>query len=332
MAAMAGRSRFERHPRITIAALLLLSSLAFLAAAELILRSAGLGSPPLYVRDVACGFRLRPNQTLERFHGARLHVNNLGLRAERDWDDSPDGKILFLGDSVTYGGNHVSNEALFSEVVGRKLPGYEVGNAGVPSWGVENVHGLVVGAGFLPAEIYVTTLIEQDFFRGMSSGLHRPHVWYAPPGLALVELSHFLWSVTSSRLRGERRQFRDGGLRDHEPAPFRARLARVAARKLREMDRLIRSRGFQHLVYISPTRGQVLGEQPVNPFVRDLLEEHEIVATYLLERPELTRRSPEQRASWFQDPHHLTDAGHEVWGAAIAADLVRLVGSSGSAP
>ncbi len=322
-------SIFERNPRRTIAAVLLVMMLVFLAAVEIMLRStSGLGSPPLYMRHPAYGFRLQPNQSMERFHGARFRINNLGLRAERDWDASPEGKVVFLGDSVTFGGNHISNENLFSAVAGRDLPGYEVGNAGVVSWGVENVHGLVVGTGFLPAELYVTTLIEADFFRGFSSGLNRPHIWYTSPRSALVELFHFAWSIASVKLRRTRPQFRDVGLEDYDPSPDRAESARIAVRRLQEMDEFIKSRGFKHSIYVSPTRRQARGKVGVNPFIKDLLKQHGIQATHLVERLDLERYSESERAAWFQDRHHLTDDGHRVWGAVMAADLRKLSASS----
>src|SRR5437764_955827 len=77
-------------------------------------RLTGLGRPVLFYEHPSFGYRLKPNQETWRFGGAHFKINNLGLRAESDWDASTGNKVLFLGDSVTYGGNHISNEDLFS--------------------------------------------------------------------------------------------------------------------------------------------------------------------------------------------------------------------------
>ena len=109
-------SVFERHPKKTLAAVWAVFLVLFVAAAEAGLKYfAGLGRPVLFDAHPAYGYRLKPNQETWRFGGAHFKINNLGLRAAADWDGSPEGKVLFLGNSVTYGGNHIANEALFSE-------------------------------------------------------------------------------------------------------------------------------------------------------------------------------------------------------------------------
>ena len=44
------------------------------------LRAGGLGDPILYDTRTAYGYRPLPGQTHRRLHGARVHVNALGLR------------------------------------------------------------------------------------------------------------------------------------------------------------------------------------------------------------------------------------------------------------
>ena len=43
------------------------------------------------------------------------------MRSSNDWLKNNDRKILFIGDSVTYGGSIVSNNELFSEKICEKL-------------------------------------------------------------------------------------------------------------------------------------------------------------------------------------------------------------------
>jgi hypothetical protein len=159
---------FGRHRRLGLVLLVLFCIMATVGLVEMVLRARlGLGRPVLYDSSPVYGYRPLPGGTYRRFGGARLHFNNLGLRAEGDWDDEPDGKILFLGDSVTYGGSYVDNNQLFSALATGGLPGYAAGNAGVNAWGVENIYGLVVEMGFQPAKVYVTVVPEADFYRGL---------------------------------------------------------------------------------------------------------------------------------------------------------------------
>ncbi|MGH8740456.1 MAG: hypothetical protein ACREUN_06060, partial [Burkholderiales bacterium] len=275
----------------------------------------GLGRPVLFYAHPTYGYRLQPNQETWRFGGAHFKINNLGLRASHDWDRSPRNKILFLGDSVTYGGNHISNEDLFSEAATRELAGFRTGNAGIPNWGVENVHALVVREGFLPASVYVTTFIEDDFYRGLQSGQNKPWIKYVQPHFALQELAEFVWYKYFKNTREINR-------RERESEPPEVRVARAAA-KLKEMDEFLKARGYPHLIFISPTRQQVLQQRPVDARVRAQLDTHGVAAVYLLDKPRVRTAPEADKRAWYQDNDHLTTKGHAVWGELIREELVR---------
>ena len=94
----------------------------------------GLGNPIIYESSRIYGYSIRPNQVINRL-GNKIIINNLGMRSSNNWDDEGKKKIIFLGDSVTYGGSIVSNKDLFSEKVCDKLNKkdnqYICGNLGV---------------------------------------------------------------------------------------------------------------------------------------------------------------------------------------------------------
>lgn len=313
METIAGKtSIFERHPKKTLAVVWIALLLLLVAGAEVALKSlAGLGRPVLFEPHPAYGYRLRPNQETHRFGGAHFKINNLGLRAAADWDARTEGKVLFLGDSVTYGGNHLSNGDLFSEVAVRGL-GVTAGNAGIPNWGVENVHALVVQAGFLPASTYVTTFIEDDFYRGLTTPQNKPWIKYEAPAFALEEFADFVWHKYIRNPRNLNR-----AERERKPAEVRATQATL---KLAEMDALLKARGYRHLIFISPTRAEVLGA-PRDARVEALLKEHGIEAVYLLDNPRVSGAPADEKRSWFQDDVHLTQQGHAVWGEAMGEAL-----------
>jgi hypothetical protein len=312
------RNLFERHPGKTLAAVWLVFLLAFAGVTEYALKEfSGLGRPQLFYKHPAYGFRLKPNQETWRFGGAHFKINNLGLRAMHDWDAGIDDKILFLGDSVTYGGNRIANQDLFSEIAVRDLPGFRSGNAGIPNWGVENVYGLVVEAGFLPARIYVTTLIEDDFYRGLTLGENRPWIKYETPLFAWQELLEFVWH----------KYFKDTAelnRREREKEPPSVRVER-AAHKLKAMDEFLKAKGYRHLIFISPTHRQVMNVRPKDPAVQAALDRHGVAAVYLLDRVAALRAPEEERGSWHQDEDHLTVKGHGVWGELIRGELLKQV-------
>jgi len=318
------RNRFERHAWITLSACYLFGLVLLLLGTEFILRrNAGLGDPVLYVRDPGCGYRLRPNQEKCRFYGASFRINNLGLRSQQDWDEQTSNKILFLGDSVTYGGSHIGNEALFSEIAVQALDGYLSGNAGVPAWGVENVHGLIVVERFLPAGTYVSTFIEGDFYRGLVQADMRPEVWFESPRYALRETGFILWCWALTKL-----DLFDAfypGIHFAEDYSEEESSEHAAA-KLKEMDVFLRTKGFTHLIYISPTRGQVMGQEEPDARVASLLQEQGVRAEYLLERLQRLNAGTEERASWYKDHCHLTTRGHRVWGERMGEDLRKTLG------
>jgi hypothetical protein len=307
-------SILERHPRATLAAVWLFFLLLFVAAAEIGLRQlSGLGRPVLFYQHPAYGYRLQPNQETWRFGGAHFKINNLGLRAAEDWDADPRDKIVFLGDSVTYGGNHISNHELFSARAAQGLP-LRSGNAGIPNWGVENVHALVVQEQFLPASVYVTTFIEDDFYRGLSDAGNKPWIKYQAPRFALEELADFVWHKYFTNTQEINR-----GAREAEPAELR--VARAAA-KLKEMDEFLRARGYGHLIFISPTLKQALGEQPPDARVKAALDAQHVKAIYLRER--LPAASTEQKRAWYHDSTHLAQEGHAVWAEIMREELMRM--------
>jgi len=316
-------NRFARHPAMTLG--IVLTTLFFLAvaAAELFLRTcSGLGNPLLYELSPLYGYRPLPNQVIEPkgglgfLYAARVTTNNLGLRAAGDWSGEPAGKVLFLGDSVTYGGQYVADEQLFSSVAGRALPAWQVGNGGVNAWGVENIVGLVMDYGFSPAAVVVTCVIEGDFYRGTTRAGSVP-LWTERPEFALQDLlMHFIWRANESRYGSS-----VDALSEEEKALDKT--VDRAARRLRELGDHLAGRQVRHVVFILPTRNQVVEGGALDDRVQRALKRHRVEANYLL--PELRNREPDagRRDEWFHDLVHLEQSGHEAYGRLIGEKLAR---------
>ncbi len=269
----------------------------------------GFGKPVVYEAHPLYGYRPLPNQNLIRFGGARLTFNNKGLRADHDWDTNPKHKILFLGDSVTYGGSYISNTELFSHIASNTaLPSFQNGNAGVNAWGVLNVQALVQTCDFTPAEIYVLTFPEGDFYRGTTRLPGQPF-WAKQPKFALEELALYaLYQLNLYRYE----------VPDIHHNPVEAqRVAQDAANKLKGLQDYLKHKGLKVMIYLTPTLGQALGNEPKDTYVIQALNTAGVSYTHLLDKVQKS----DPVASWYCDSVHLTKAGHVQWGRWIAEDL-----------
>lgn len=99
----------------------------------------GLGDPVRYDKDFVYGFAPKVNQKKKRFKNSNITINESGLRSVDNWKDSKKEKILFIGDSVTYGGSYIDDKQIFSYLVCNELEKFICGNAGVNAYSIINM-------------------------------------------------------------------------------------------------------------------------------------------------------------------------------------------------
>ena len=132
---------------------------------EIYLKKKGLGDPVRYDSSFLYGYSPKPNQKKKRLKGSYVTINEAGLRSINPWN-SEKKKILFLGDSVTYGGSYIDDKDIFSSKVCEKLKNYTCGNAGVNAYSTLNI---VLRSKFdsriQDADIYVYFFPPGDFYR-----------------------------------------------------------------------------------------------------------------------------------------------------------------------
>ncbi len=281
----------------------------------------GLGKPVLFYADPVFGFRARPNREYHRVKGAYLAFNNLSLRADQDWTERTPNKVLFLGDSVTYGGSFVGNHDLFSyrsvEVgLGRE---YESGNAGVSAWGVENIHGLVVESEFTPAINYVTVLTEFDFFRGLVRFHGQP--FFSQEIDSAYEELWLLFCYHQSKRRWP------NWIADASPER-RREIAERAVLKLEQLHNFLTERGYRHRIFITPSLAQARGRIDRNPMVAELLQATDLPVEYLLDDVRARELSDDQVQACYRDFIHLSVAGHHLWADILSPKLRSMLDSS----
>jgi hypothetical protein len=289
-----------------------LGIVAALGVGELVLRAVGLGDPVLYDNRLAWGYRPRPNQTRRRLYGARVHVNALGVRgpdvgATRGPDTT---RLLFLGDSVTWGGSYVDDGQLFAAIAAERLArgGRRVEwlDAAVNGWGPENILGLVRETRGFDSSVWIVVALEDDFHREKTHAGEVPY-FDAPPRSAWEELL----------LRGAYGLL--GRYKRPKPADDLTRLAEANVERYRDVARAGRAAGARVLLVwhatvdalasgIEPNRERFLALAEAGDGALDL--------------------GPAYRAAGagiYSDGMHLDVAGHRVAGAAIGEALTRLV-------
>lgn len=317
----AHENRFGSHPKVTIGIVITLILTLIIVGMEIFLKTfSGLGNPVIYELSPLYGYRPKPNQVIEPkggmgfLYAARVTINNLGLRAADDWDSISANKILFLGDSVTYGGQYVNDSQLFSSVVGQKFPSWQVGNGGVNAWGVENIVAFVRDFEFIPAGVLVTCVIEGDFYRGLTRAASMP-LWIERPKFALQDLlMHYIWKVNGMRYINTV----DIKLSDKEHLE---KVVDRAVRRLKELDEYLKRKKVKHYIFILPTRSQAVEDELPDNKVKKALMRYEVDAEYLLPKLQVLEPSSNKRREWFHDEVHLEVLGHSIYGKLIGREL-----------
>ena len=133
---------------------------------EFYLRYIGLGDPVRYDSNYIYGYAPKENQKKERFNGSNVTINELGLRTPITWENTKKDKIIFIGDSITYGGSYIDDKKTFSFLVCNKLENYLCGNAGVNAYSIIN---MVMRSRFDKrinnSEVFIFTIAPGDFYR-----------------------------------------------------------------------------------------------------------------------------------------------------------------------
>ncbi len=289
--------------------------LVTLTTAEIALRMIGLGDPILYDNRGTYGYRPLPDQTHRRLFGARVHVNHLGVRGP---EVAPGAlRVLFLGDSVTWGGSYVDDRELFAavaaDVVEKRLSRPVVPlDAGVNAWGPQNVAALLEEEGSFGARLWVLTLLEDDFRR------EKTHVGEVPyfnvgPRTALEELA----VLASYKILGA-----------YKRAKPSADLDRIAQENLAACGRIFemaRAAKARLLIVWHPSAGTLAGDP--EPRKAALLAAAATADVPVLDLAPVYRG----QGGLYADGLHLSVAGHRVAGAAIGARLGDLIAVDGDA-
>lgn len=174
----------------------LAGALALTVLAELGLRfGLGMCDPVLYRSDAACGYLPAPNQHFRRFFH-RNDINALGMRSPEvpAQKDPRELRVLFVGDSVTFGAARYGQSDIFTSLLDRELSA-QVGrpvrvlNASTSGWAASNGVGYLKSRGTFDADLVVFALNTGDLMQAFAPSPVDANPRYPSqrPPLALAE-------------------------------------------------------------------------------------------------------------------------------------------------
>ena len=293
------------------------------AAGEWATRALGLGNPVVYTTNAAYRYAPAPNQHMIRRHGAAVTIGPEGLRGTEPWSGPAHHRILFIGDSVTWGGTNTDDAAVFADLTCKRLEerapvNVVCGNAGVNGYGVDNmVARLRHDPAAVLADTIVVTLISVDPIRATSDLAAAHYFSKRPPGplKGLWELAGFTAFSVAARLRWSR---------DAYDPRFDLAVADQSLIRLYAELRRWQEQGKAVLMVFSPHLDEFTGD----PDALDAMVRRHMAGSGLPVLDLTERMRPLVGQGLYHDNVHLNEAGHALYAGwiadALAPNLVAL--------
>ncbi|MDC0030871.1 SGNH/GDSL hydrolase family protein [Candidatus Pelagibacter sp.] len=265
----------------------------------------GLGNPIIYESSRIYGYSIRPNQVINRL-GNKIIINNLGMRSSNNWDDEGKKKIIFLGDSVTYGGSIVSNKDLFSEKVCDKLNKkdnqYICGNLGVNGYNLYSLIRNIKYKNFDKDSLLIITIIANNFPRMFHNVISQPF-WtnkienFLP---ALTEIFFIINDKYRNQIKynlGEEKKLRNTDIKYYNDLIY-------------ELKNVLSDKGYKYIILYSPSKMEMIKKEN-NEIYKNILKIN--FQNFF----DLTEIDFEKKEEIYHDNIHLNKQGHNIYSKYI---------------
>jgi hypothetical protein len=157
----------------------------------------GLGHPVLVAPDAACEYTFKPDQNLFRDF-AHIRINRFAMRSDEIPAQHSPGtlRLMFVGDSITYGTSRVDQCDIFTEILHRELPALvhrpvEVLNASAGGWAIDNELSYVRSRGTFDSDVVVLVLNSGDVWQSRATLAQMGSTHLKNNSMAIVELYNF---------------------------------------------------------------------------------------------------------------------------------------------
>lgn len=277
------------------------SVLLALGLMEAGMRILGRGQMMEFEPNAAWGYLMKPSQTV-RVYGHPIHINSWGLRGPEVPRRKQAGtiRILFVGDSVTYGGGRIEEDALFCRRVEASLRRRgmraESINLSAPGWSPQNWIKYLERYGLYEADLVILTLPECDLDRPLTT-MDDNHFRENAPLLRIHYLAIRLSLLWESRT--------------HRPSKIPRDVSRDVAANTEAVMELARRCEQDHVRFLA-----VLVPSAHRTYQSDFWPSYESVLPCRLDL-----RGSLADAAFFIDGVHLNHKGHELVGDRILDTL-----------
>lgn len=156
----------------------------------------GVGDPVLLQADRQCAYVMQPNQNHFRLL-KHTRINSKSMRSEEfSLRKAPEVyRLMFVGDSITFGTTQIDQPEIFTEILRRELPStvhrhIEVLNASANAWAIENELAYVESRGIFQSDRVVLVLNNGDLSQPVSTTADvGTALYFSKPACALCELA-----------------------------------------------------------------------------------------------------------------------------------------------
>lgn len=302
-------------------------------------RFLGLGDPILYYNDIWGGLRPLPNQQVSRLKGSTVTVDGNGFRTPVP--EQPDSlRILYLGDSVTWGGTSIDDAALFTEVSADVLraedqPVYAM-NSGVVGTSLVNHKGVFEKHdGKLDAVVW---LFPWGDVKRSFAHLGASHSSRYKPRFALVEVIDYVvpryWERMTRVAPSQAEDFREIQSTAGDKAFFEKELADRKERNLDAVRTVVAEaerRGVPVVLGVTPYfKGDAL--EPLPAEAVSFLEEMAAAGANVLDVSAVLAQAPAGVEACYLDLAHFSAEGHRLVGQALGETLDEVIAREPSPP
>ena len=316
-----------RKKTIFIILATILPIFVLIIAFEFSLRTfANLGQPIVYDAHPLWGYSPRENKVYQRFDDAIVSINDVGLRSKKSWKSSKKKKLLFLGDSITYGGSYIDDNNTFAEIACKNIKGWDCFNGGVNAYGILN---MVARSQFdfrisdYDAVIFV--FISSDFQRGLKNHETAHFVLREPPKYlsACWEILNFIsarYSIPKYFGKQSDKNYSDGELLREKSVS-----SDFAKQVLIQEVRRLEKDGVITLMLHSPSIDELNGEKEQWVVNLEKSLSKEFGKKYINLDRFISDKVRNNQELFFKDNVHYLSAGHRLVGEVIHNQLIEFL-------
>jgi len=276
----------------------------------------GLGNPVLYKSSIKHGYLLKPNQKILR-RGNEIIINNKGMRNSEKWSEkSNKNKIIFFGDSVTYGGSIVSNQDLFSEKICKIFnedlqKEFECGNYGVNGYNLESITRLIKFRDVYDEDIIVVTIIANDLQRSFHNIASQPFWSKKVPTFfpALTEV----FFIYLEKFKNKVKHNFENELDYEENKKF-------YLYSIKNLNKALKESNKKYIVFYSPEYDEIFDPNHKNNYLKSLIKNR--IDNFYDISEELKNYNIEEL---FYDSIHLTEKGHTIYSKIMSSKISNIL-------